>query len=157
MGKKRAGKQQWNRKQKQQKTEGGGGPKQWRSLTDAERSNPKWEAYYKAQNIVAEREWSAFKESFLQELPIAFRFTTINGSAARLIERFEGGEFGDEATVYEADGRKFGAPTPIPWCAVPFPPFLGGAVAELISTAGIRTNAGGRWTLVRRTFARSKG
>ncbi len=61
MGKKK-GKEKWSRKNKKQRTEDTA--PEWRSMRPDERFNPKWEAYYKAQNIVPEEEWKAFKDAF---------------------------------------------------------------------------------------------
>jgi hypothetical protein len=114
MGKRKA-KPKWSRKTKKSR-EGGPEGVQWESSAkDGERSNAKWEEYYKAQNIVPEEEWEAFKAAFLKDLPLSFRFTTINGTAQRLIQRFDDGEFGNDETVYDSEGYKFGRPTPIPW------------------------------------------
>ena len=110
--KKKANNAKWSRKAKKQRTDG---PKEWRSLAPEERTNPKWEAYYRAQNIVDEEGLAAMKEAFLQELPIAFRLNTSTATHKRLIKLFQKGEFGTADTVYECEGRKFGPPSPLPW------------------------------------------
>lgn len=114
MGKKNKGKWKDKKNKKKQRTEEGDS-KHWRTLGIEERKNLKWEAYYKAQNIVPEDQWDAFEDAFKQPLPISFRLTTSAGAHHRIIQKFEDGEFGGPEKVYEADGRKFGPPTPIPW------------------------------------------
>lgn len=46
-------------------------------MTALDKSNPDFEEYYKAQNIVPEGEWDEFIASLRKPLPVTFR---INGS-----------------------------------------------------------------------------
>lgn len=43
--------------------------------TEVVRENEKWEAYYKAMNIIPEDEWDTFKKHCQENLPLTFRIT----------------------------------------------------------------------------------
>lgn len=56
--------------------------------TDVERENEKWEAYYKALNIIPEDEWAKFKETCRTDLPLTFRITGSKAHAEEVNQKF---------------------------------------------------------------------
>lgn len=75
MGKKRGhhGRRQGGRSDKKQRAEGNAD--EWRAnrFADWVYDNERFDAYYKAQHIVADVEWDAFKKALATPLPTTFR------------------------------------------------------------------------------------
>lgn len=58
------------------------------SWTDLARENAKWEAYYKALEIVPESEWETFKSHCQENLPLTFRITGSRKHAEEIKDKF---------------------------------------------------------------------
>lgn len=56
--------------------------------TDVERENEKWEAYYKAIDIIPEEEWETFKKHCRTDLPLTFRITGSRAHANEVNQKF---------------------------------------------------------------------
>lgn len=58
------------------------------SWTEVLRDNAKWEAYYKAQNLIPDLEWETFKTHCQQDLPLTFRVTGSKAHAEEVNQKF---------------------------------------------------------------------
>jgi len=105
------GRKRWSRKKKdedkavkkaklevmEQKSAAWGGDKRDLKLIP----NEKFDAYYRAQNLMPADEWVAFEKAIRSDLPIAFRLVDFNGHPAKLLKRLEEGDFGSPGTEFK--------------------------------------------------------
>ncbi|CAN7991843.1 unnamed protein product, partial [Ixodes hexagonus] len=82
--------------------------------TDIVKSNEAFEAYYKAQNIVAEEEWDDFMKALRRGLPAAFRITGFLPESKHLLSVIKGQYFTNLLNV-GGDEEKTGKPINLPW------------------------------------------
>lgn len=113
MGRKRQKKKQGKtpRAEKPQKVNGNGGPPLY---TEIERSNEAFEKYYKAQNIVPEKEWDDFMAALRRGLPVAFRITGFLPESKYLLNIIKSQYFAGLLNV-DGDEVKAGKPSNLTW------------------------------------------
>lgn len=90
--------------------ENGAGP----LYTDIVKSNEAFEAYYKAQNIVPEKEWDDFMMALRRGLPAAFRITGFLPESKHLLSVIKSQYFTNLLNV-GGDEEKTGKPINLPW------------------------------------------
>ncbi|GAA5943969.1 tRNA (cytosine-C5-)-methyltransferase [Sporobolomyces koalae] len=79
-----------------------------------EQTNPKFEAYYQAQNIVPESEWQDLLTAFRRPLPTTFRLTTSRPTAHALNKHIED-VYVPMMTGIEYEGVNLSPPKPLQW------------------------------------------
>ncbi|KAG1701200.1 tRNA (cytosine(34)-C(5))-methyltransferase [Nymphon striatum] len=72
---------------------------------DIIKSNPRFETFYRAQNIVPEDEWDEFMETLKQSLPATFRITGYKSHASALLGIIKSQYFSDLINSYENEAQ----------------------------------------------------
>ncbi|XP_054917824.1 RNA cytosine-C(5)-methyltransferase NSUN2 isoform X1 [Dermacentor andersoni] len=113
MGRKRQRKRQGKapRAEKPQKVHENGGPPLY---TEIDRNNEAFEKYYKAQDIVPEKEWDDFMAALRRGLPVAFRITGFLPESKHLLNVIKSQYFAELLNV-GGDEVKAGRPSNLTW------------------------------------------